>query len=61
MPQQNVHASQEEIDTWKEAARLADRSFNGWVRRALKERAELERALRREKERHEQGADRAGR
>lgn len=54
MPQQNVHASQEEIDTWRKAAALAGSSFNGWVRKALTERAQLEAALERERKRHEQ-------
>ena len=53
MKQQNVHASQGEIDAWKKAAELAGMPFNGWVRRALRERAELERALERERIRHE--------
>ena len=55
MKQQNVHASQGEIDAWKKAAELAGMPFNGWVRRALRERAELERALERERVRHESG------
>ena len=53
MKQQNVHASQEEIDAWKRAASLAGMSFNGWARRALSQRAELERALERERLREE--------
>lgn len=53
MAQQNVHASEAEIAVWKRAAELADRSFNGWVRLALTQRAELEFALERERRRRE--------
>lgn len=53
MAQQNVHASAGEIELWRRAAVLADRSFNGWVRLALTQRAELEFALERERRRRE--------
>jgi len=49
--QQNLHASQEEIDRWKKAAELAGKPFNGWARKALTERAELEAALDRQRRR----------
>lgn len=54
MAQQNVHASEAEIATWKKAAELAQMSFNGWLRRALTDRADLEFALDRERRRREE-------
>lgn len=55
MKQQNVHASQSEIDRWKKAAELAQMSVNGWLRRALNDRADLEFALERQRIRDESG------
>jgi hypothetical protein len=57
MAQQNLHASEAEIQRWKEAAQMAGKPFNGWARRALTERAELEKALERQKKREEAGID----
>jgi len=54
MPQQNLHASDEEKLAWHKAAKSSGLSFNGWARRALTERAQLEAALERERIRHEQ-------
>ncbi len=53
MKQQNVHASEAEIERWKKAAGTAGMSFNGWLRRALTERAQLESALERQRIRDE--------
>jgi hypothetical protein len=54
--QQNLHASEAEVERWKKAAASAGMPFNGWARRALSERADLEFALERQRIRDESGS-----
>ena len=46
-----MKATQEELDDWLAASRLAGRPLNSWMRKALNERAELDRALERQRRR----------
>ena len=53
--QQNLHASEAEVERWKRAAKASGLPFNGWARRALSDRADLEFALERQRIRDESG------